>query len=244
MRKGTKFFCKLHVSRSKSAIFYESLTIYELFLRLFVAELVDIDISACLFRGVVEEAELGTHEEAAPVEAEAVVFGTDLCPCSTVEAIGEVSAVCPAKTTHTRALSWTEVSIDAEENLRRGKRNLFDDLFFETCHFLITVGKLAGHLHHLEGELLALLLDDEGACVTVESGQTGTVAVLHLRTVDDNGARALRTLHALGEGIRSEVKSVDHAIGFQAEESRTLRETPRGINGIVVPLPVKTEFRL
>ena len=115
--KGTKLLCNLHALCSKSTYIYESLTNEMLFFGLIVAELVNIDISAGLFRGVVEEAKLGAHEEAAPVEAEAIILSADLRPVGAIEAVEEVGAVCPAHTTHALTLARTEVSIDTEENL-------------------------------------------------------------------------------------------------------------------------------
>ena len=112
--KGNKILCNLHVLKLKSRNIYEYLTNRSLFLCLFVAEFVDIDISACLFSGVVEEAELGAHEEASPVEAEAIVLRADLRPVGAVEAVGEVGAVGSTHAAHACALTRTEVGIDAK----------------------------------------------------------------------------------------------------------------------------------
>ena len=102
VRKGTKYFCKLHVLQPKFCNFYEYLTKTRLFRSLFIAKLVNIDISACFFGGIAEEAELGAHEEATPVETEAIVLGADAGPLLTVEAVVEVGAVGSA---HKSALS-------------------------------------------------------------------------------------------------------------------------------------------
>ena len=116
--KGNKILCNLHAFRVKIADIYNYLTKTLLLRGLFVVKLVDIDISACLFRGIAEEAKLGAHEEATPVEAQTIVLGADPGPLLTVEAIVEVGAVCSTHAAHARALSWTEVGIDAEVDFR------------------------------------------------------------------------------------------------------------------------------
>ena len=88
-----------------------------LFRAFFEAKLVNIDISARFLGGVAEEAELGSHEEATPVETEPIVLCSNLRPLLAIEAIEEVGAIC---TTHTTAsaLPWTEIGIDAEVYFR------------------------------------------------------------------------------------------------------------------------------
>ena len=84
----------------------------------FEAKLVNIDISAQFLGGVAEEAELGSHEEATPVETEPIVLCTNLRPLLAVEAVGEVGAVGTSHDASAFALSWTEIGIDAEVYFR------------------------------------------------------------------------------------------------------------------------------
>ena len=242
--KGNKILCNLHAFRAKTAIIYVYLTIILLLSGLFVVKSVDIDISACLFRGIAEEAELGAHEEAAPVEAEAIVLGADLRPLLTVEAIGEAGAVGSTHATHACALSRTEVGIDAKPDSRLFQFNALDGLLLDLRHLLVAIGEFHLQLFHLQEEFLTLLLDGQRTRFAVEGCQSGTVAILHLREVHDDATATRWSLHTLSEGVRSQVDVLDHTVGLQAQESWTVRETPCGVDGVVVPLPVQTKFRI
>ena len=99
-------------------------------------------------------------------------------------------------------------------------------------------------LIHLQEEFLALLLNGQGTCVAVESSQTSTVTVLHLREIHQDRTTALGPFHTLCQRVGGEIEGFHYTVGLQTEESRTLRQTPRCIDGVVVPLPVQTEFRI
>ena len=54
----------------------------------------------------------------------------------------------------------------------------------------------------------------------------------------------MRSLHALCQRVRGEIEGVHHTVGLQSEKSGLLRQAPGIVDGVVVPLPLQTEFRL
>ena len=171
-----------------------------------IVEGVHIHIAALLLRGIVEDTKLGTHEEAAPVETEAVVLGTDLRPVLAVQAIVEIRTVLSTAPVLVR----TEVSVDPQPHRRLVQRHALDGLLLELRHLLVTIRELHFLLVHLEHELLAFLLDGQRTRITVERCQTRAVAVLHLREVHQDRTRTGRTLHALRQCIRRQIERLHH----------------------------------
>lgn len=58
-----------------------------------ILEVIYIDIASCLLGGIVEDAELGAHEEAAIVEHHAIVLCANLRPLLTIETVEEIGCI-------------------------------------------------------------------------------------------------------------------------------------------------------
>ena len=124
-----------------------------------------------------------------------------------------------------------------------GQVHSLDDFLLDLRHRLLTLGQAHFLLAHLQHEFLALLLDGQHAAVAVEGSQSGTVAVLHLAQVHHDIATACRPLHALCQRVGCQIEVRYHARSLQSQESGTLRQAPRLVHGVVVPLPVQAQLR-
>ena len=135
-----------------------------------------------------------------------------------------------------------EVTIDAQPDLRLFQVYGLNNFLIDIGNGFLAVGQAHLLLAHLKRQFLAIFLYGEHAAVAVEGCQTGTVAILHLRQVQADEATARRTLHTLRQRVGSQIEVGHHAVGLQTQESRTLRQAPCLVNGIMVPLPVQAQL--
>ena len=202
---------------------------------LVVLELIDVDKAAGLFCSVTEETELCTHEEAAPVEAEGIIGGSELCPLVAIEAIVEVGGI------STAAFCRPEVGIDAQPQLRFAERHALDDFLVGTGYLLVAVGEFYGHLYHFKHKFLAAFSNGERARIAVEGRQPSAVAIPHVGAIHGDDTAARGALHALCQRVGSQIERADGAACLQAQVSRPFAERPGCIDGVVVPLPLQAK---
>ena len=63
-----------------------------------------------------------------------------------------------------------------------------------------------------------------------------------LKRLRSEDIRDVEVLHALCQRVGRQIERLYHTVGLQAQEARTFRQAPRIIDGVMVPLPVQTEF--
>ena len=142
-----------------------------------------------------------------------------------------------------------EVAVEAQIDFRLlgvdhlGQVNGLDDLLLDLRHRLLTVCQAHLLLTHLQHEFLAQFLDGQHAAVAIEGSQSGAVAVLHLAQVHHDVAAACRAFHTLCQRVGCQIEVRYHARSLQSQESGTLRQAPRLVHGVVVPLPVQAQLR-
>ena len=195
-------------------------------------EVIDVDIAAWGFGGVVEDGELGAHEEGADIELH-LYFAAERDKFFAVEAVGESGYVAAVG----------EVTFDLEVD---GFTFDFDwgggeGVLVDMIEAVVTL-ELEVFFCHSEGGCLACLGDAKDAAGAAEGCEAAFIAVLHLADVELNGACAFRAFHPLGYGVWGYVDIVDYAGGLHAEVARAFAQAPCTVDRVVVPLPVEGEI--